>query len=155
MWIFNLGIATLKSIKKQHMDKYYTPSIEEFHVGFEFEVNYGKERWEKEAIYTKPQVVTLPYMNLKNIRVKYLDQEDIESLGFKHQIGKGIKSYTDKFIYKPNDNLQYELTYVYEQNILRIHVEDLVYFEESYNYLFQGTIKNKSELKRLLKQLGI
>ena len=31
--------------------KYYTPSIEEFHIGFEYEVKdlYSKDSWEKEV----------------------------------------------------------------------------------------------------------
>ena len=65
--------------------KYYTPSIEEFYVGFEYEVNYGENDWQKECLWAKPEVVTLPYMNLENIRVKYLDKEDIESLGFEQE----------------------------------------------------------------------
>ena len=137
--------------------KYYTPEIEEFHVGFEYEWNNSNEDdvWktsvaDNEDCYHAVQDII---NNLdRKYRVKYLDKEDIESLGFEYQDGKMIKDYSDDFIYKPNNNLQYNLTYVYEQNILRIHVEDLVYFEESYNYLFQGTIKNKSELKKLLNQ---
>ncbi len=72
------------------VNKYYTPEIEEFHVGFEYEWFDGSD-WNK---------VTQKYFDggLFNngdgehpfeyqlsdvgIRVKYLDQEDIESLGF-------------------------------------------------------------------------
>ena len=50
-------------------NKYYTPQIEEFHVGFEFEVNYGNNDWQQEKIGYAPEVVTLPYMRLDNIRV--------------------------------------------------------------------------------------
>ena len=145
-------------------NKYYTPTIEEFHVGFECEV-YGfnpnnrlnnniEKKWEK-ITFSIEDINLLKDKYLDSFRVKYLDREDIESLGFEYQDGKMIKGYSDNFIYKPNNNLQYNLTYVYAKNILRIHVEDLVYFEESYNYLYQGKIKNKSELKRILKQLNI
>lgn len=148
--------------------EYYTPTIEEFHVGFEYEVKWNEE---KVIPYTFPNypragidwgpikdriaIIENLLSSKDKVRVKYLDKEDIESLGFEYQDGKMIKGYSDNFIYKPNNNLQYNLTYVYAKNILRIHVEDLVYFEESYNYLYQGTIKNKSELNKLLKMLGI
>lgn len=33
---------------------YYTPCIEEFHVGFNYEVNYGNNKWVKECLYAKP-----------------------------------------------------------------------------------------------------
>ena len=81
-------------------DKYYTPEIEEFHVGFEYEVNYGKDRWVKEGLHYAPQVVTLPYKNLENIRVKHLDREDIESLGFGkiNDIHGGIHPSYDRFL---------------------------------------------------------
>lgn len=156
------------------METHYTPEIEEFHVGFEFECkesfldgtvktleDFNNSKWVKQTcgsaiMYVERALIGRNAKNgLSGVRVKYLDKEDIESLRFEYQDGKMIKGYSDNFIYKPNNNLQYDLTYVYDKNILRIHVEDLVYFEDSYNYLYQGIIKNKSELKKLLKQLNI
>ena len=73
---------------------------------------------------------------------KYLDQEDIESLGFKfisegwwstNSIGKG-----------------YQLIINYK-NIIEISFGE----HEFRDILFKGTIKNKSELKKLMKQLNI
>ena len=72
------------------MEKYYTPSIEEFRVGFEYEVYVPeKELWSKETFYLDASHINLvKYVNiqtentLKKVRVKYLDREDIESLGW-------------------------------------------------------------------------
>ena len=72
-----------------------------------------------------------------------MDKEDIESLGWK--LHKEIPHY-----YKsPCNNF-----------VIRIKFKDLlrVYMYDEYTIdklIFEGTIKNKSELIKLLKQLGI
>jgi hypothetical protein len=128
-------------------NKYYTPEIEEFHVGFEYEVNYGENRWVEEKLHSKPQVVTLPYMNLENIRVKHLDKEDIESLGWEfHQ--QDHSRCLSSFWNKKNNFLR--LTLKYKNSIPYVSI-----------YHYEGwetpdmKIKNKSQLKKLLKQLDI
>ena len=142
-------------------NRYYTPSIEEFHVGFEYEYTYvGISDWVK-----GPQVsLDVPYNDIYTRRVKYLDKEDIESLGFTHLIA-GQKSKTG-IIYN-------EECIVYEKGILStvddystiIQLPNREYYHISSNInndgdrysenLFIGKIKNKSELKIILKQLGI
>jgi hypothetical protein len=67
-------------------NKYYIPQIEEFHIGFEYERKYiSFEEWKKE-IYLLHYDCNLNKLNVRiidgEIRVKYLDQSDIESLGF-------------------------------------------------------------------------
>lgn len=134
------------------MEKYYTPKIEEFHVGFEYEQASMKmaapKKWHKEIFYLNDSHIDIvKYGSLdKNTRVKYLDKEDIESLGFKH-IGAGwfeskeldcrVRKWKglEVDIYKNWSHLN-----VTEQNELKC---------------FTGEIKNKSELKKLLKQLSI
>src|SRR6056297_302162 len=78
------------------MDKnYYTPDIEEFHVGFEYEVRneLKKDSWNNYHFDNKflPLFTSLKdklsiknEIENRNIRVKYLDKEDIEDLGFEH-----------------------------------------------------------------------
>ena len=72
--------------------KYYTPEIEEFHVGFEFEMDDTWGGWKKLVLtdeMLKGNVMIglgsgnerVPYYH--KTRVKYLDREDIESLEFK------------------------------------------------------------------------
>lgn len=74
-------------------NKYYTPSIEEFHVGFEFEYNpepEGLNFWGEYQIHSTSDFKPVKDGNTieqdlkKNLfRVKYLSKEDIESLGWK------------------------------------------------------------------------
>jgi len=125
-------------------DKYYTPEIEEFHVGFEYEYN-GK------CIFTNDMSIAfMNYLitnNNKQIRVKHLDQEDIESFDWEFKLNgyseDGVTTFSkfqkgDKFLLL-EDNLY---TTIWMENL-----NSVVYF--------RGTIKNKSELKRILKQIGI
>jgi hypothetical protein len=147
------------------MDKYYTPEIEEFHVGFECEFKNSMQgaTWNKEICDV--DTISICYDGFEHedyegefkdtFRVKYLDKEDIESLGFKFAGGKLMQNYKDDFILKVDEYKQYNLSYTYSNNVIRIDAEDLVTFEATTNYLFQGTIKNISELKLLLKQLNI
>lgn len=158
--------------------KYYTPDISEFYIGFEYEIedlhdnlvdrtyrsvignwielNIVMDDWEHE------------YNNFANLyRVKYLDKEDVESLGF-------IEVDYNKILY--TEYLYLETTKVFEKEDYKLYLriennpttdinmvitvldkvrctnEDLTYKEV---YLFKGCIKNKSELKVLLKQLNI
>lgn len=130
-------------------NKYYTPNLIEFHNEFEYEVYIPeKEKWSKETFYlNKEHIDLIKYVDiqddntLRKVRVKYLDKEDIESLGFitiKHDGGWNYQ--LDKY---------------------------LLYFRESDGHiqirnsnreepaLFTGWIKNKSELKQVLKMIGV
>jgi hypothetical protein len=147
-------------------NKYYIPSIEEFHVGFEYErVSYGGKllpgspiikEWHKEILSDDAfdwNDVTDVYNEGKqctDIRVKCLDQSDIESLGF-------LQHSESKYHYFKGGERTYK-DYIYEIS----HREDSHFTQVIANtnpkfsrLLFEGTIKNISELKVLLKQLGI
>ena len=64
------------------MNKYYTPSIEEFHVGFECEIKIG-DHWKNiKAIEDIEEMLIYGIPKPNNSRVKYLDKDDIESLGW-------------------------------------------------------------------------
>lgn len=139
-------------------DKYYTPKIEEFHVGFEFESNYIS--YSKDGEWTK--AVLKEDLNNEDIawfytsyvgdavptefRVKHLDREDIESLGFKDDVGAGIffrkRIHTDEEIH-----LNFDDTILIE----RCCVMD----EDPIEVVFKGKIKNKSVLKQVLKMIGV
>lgn len=155
-------------------EKYYTPSIEEFHVGFEYE---AKERFGDGTVKTQEDFdnaewiklpmaeCELPYIErmlngrnaangLCGVRVKYLDREDIESFKFEHDQTTKDGAYfyfghlmSDKHycLNAPNARLSkgedYTSIYIYDVNDNGNH--------------FEVTIKNKSELSRLLKQLSI
>jgi hypothetical protein len=127
------------------MNKYYTPEISEFHVGFEFEKEWVDGSWSKE---------TLEVDDLKDIeeemlpitRVKFLDKEDIESLGF---IETNYLENTDYCITfeKVNKYSISEITYWYKDNYIEI------YKAQDSDTQFQGNIRNKSELKKILALL--
>ncbi len=134
-------------------EKYYTPSIEEFHLGFEYEElieNTWIERVLRESIMyidnanSKFKGVAFS-IEKEPVRVKYLDQEDIESLGW--IIEKRFNN-LNCFI-KNNYVLSLSLT----NGSIMIHrkVDNI---QELFTD-FSGFIKNKSELIRLMKQLNI
>lgn len=131
-------------------NKYYTPEIEEFCVGFEVEVNqidsnwksYG---WEKEVIREDFNFkLASDYIGL--YRVKHLDKEDIERLGWKF-----ISEPYDKY-FKLNENYSLYLEPEDKKNVRIIYTND---WGDISHPIFSGTIKNKSELRKLMQQLNI
>lgn len=133
------------------MEKYYTPDLSEFYIGFEYELQ-SDGIWFEVACDLVCDEISQIKEDIKNgqIRVKYLDKEDIESLGFEQNHGIIGKN---RFIKHPlNDN---------DYTIMLMTIFELVTifkFKEIITNnvpLFFGTIKNKSELKKLLIQLGI
>ena len=158
-------------------NKYYTPSIEEFRVGFECESNYclinGKSSLDggNEFIQFCFTEDNIDYMldAYKNdaypteFRVKYLDEKDIESLGFKEDTYdinhfKFIQAYCNDV--KINNFKCYNIINKY-QNLFFDNSNNAIYniiitttIGEKNIPKFIGTIKNKSELKRILKMIG-
>jgi hypothetical protein len=143
-------------------NKYYTPKLEEFHVGFEYEKhddrlatyrenNYEPTNWHKFKYDLKSiRLSQLPtHLFEKTIRVKYLDRSDIESLRWKQSRDSNTTEIEFELdLGNPLDNLG--LQYDTENQYLRIH-----WFGQGDVTRFSGTIKNKSELKKLMKQLNI
>lgn len=140
-------------------NKYYTPEIEEFHVGFECEFKSYKnnhqggsvEQWDKYVIkidtFDKESYEQITYRT--NWRVKYLNEDDIISLGFKHIGGKLISGAEQEY-HKNN----YRLYYSTDSKKLKIINEDEnTSYEVEGGIIFSGKIKNKTEFKKLLKQL--
>jgi len=150
-------------------DKYYTPEIEEFHVGFEYEYR-GFLAGDWENITTEQEDFSIMFDDFEHemdgkfnelYRVKKLDNEDIESLGWRpeHIIdvfsGDG-NELVHGFSKTINETDSYCL--IYTNHVLQIylqHVYNLASGNWSQQIKFEGTIKNKSELRRLMKQLGI
>jgi len=127
-------------------DKYYVPKIEEFHVGFEYEITTGYE-WVKK-IFCQKDFNTFLYEHLDNaiyqemVRVKYLDKEDIESENWVEKVWYNGGGYftIDKFT----------LGFFDEHNIIISvldHSDNII--------LFLGTIKNRSELRKVMEMIGI
>ena len=160
---------------KDENDRYYTPSIEEFHIGFEFEEKPKGctefEGWVKQTIHKGGSSIE-NHFNSSKLRVKYLDQEDIESLGFikytNNSVGENIN------VVKTINSIEFDLQNIkafhkavgsraimakgFDIDILlnvdtnTVHIFDIT--KDKYP-IFKGTIKNKSELKKVLKMLNI
>lgn len=143
-------------------DNYYIPEIEEFHVGFEYEMvpsigiailntnestKIVETKWATDyvkLVYGKENIsfsTGLPSISAaiadKKCRVKFLDVFDIQSLRFK------LSKINDAFFEFSYYN--YNLTYHSGDNKVIIKFKDRI--------IFDGYIKNKSELKRLTRQL--
>lgn len=133
---------------EEHLEneKFYVPQIEEFFVGFEFEyMNMYYTNWLRTSWGT-----ALNMSNLQNdiiaghIRVKRLDKQDLEELGFLS---------TEK-----------EYVFKHKQWIIRIvnwcHVNGAAMYLTEYldaaniNIVFKGFARNKSELSKILKLVG-
>lgn len=147
-------------------NKYYVPEISEFHVGFEYEFlkNHGSpdEIWEPRKLKTISDGEDDPYLGytfkslesydnvfIRNAwRVKYLNREDIESLGWENEFNEMFGENK----YKLNN---YIITSIFKNN-QTVDISLLPLFKgQGLTRIFRGTIKNKSELKKLMKQLGI
>lgn len=75
-------------------------------------------------------------------RVKHLDQEDIESLGWTKK--SNDKYQIRDFIFQFNEEFPTSEVLIFKYDI-----------DTGMDYYFQGNIKNKSELKKLMQQLEI
>lgn len=125
--------------------KYYTPTIEEFHVGFEYEVldladdmkgiTWRKQTFEGEEIRT----YFTEELERGEMRVKYLDLEDIVSLGW-------INKKEGLYYFEKNNYADLEI--LVNPSIHNIGID-------AGDQYFRGVIKNKSELKKLMQQLKI
>ena len=156
--------------------KYYTPEIEEFHVGFEYCITthpvsmgefspYVKREFDHNTFEREFDVDTDSSGEIVKIgvpsciKVKYLDREDIQSMGF--------QTYKDE---QGNPNVVYEreldksnirgndLVHILHNHVSKwvgVFIGDSETPYSDWETRFTGTIKNKSELKKLLKQLGI
>lgn len=130
-------------------NKYYTPEIEEFHVGFEYEIytlnTKGKGHyWTKLNVPFRTDTLELLLEADFKPRVKYLDKEDIESLGFNTEDRGECYNKTIKWV---------EIGLYPWTSLTGIKHQFKIVMDG--NQVFHGIIKNKSELKKLLKQLNI
>jgi len=155
------------------MNKYYTPDITEFHIGFEFyEENIKSELVQK----TIGSVSMLLKINKElnefkdeedeeqPIRVKCLDREDIESLGFevlsekqKEEMSHPRLSRGETFRgfhkYGTMNSQIYVKPHYLGGQLDRVYIY-MAHLGNGYHIKFEGTIKNKSELEKILKQIG-
>ncbi len=120
--------------------KYYTPSVEEFCVGFnyEFDSGLGFNRYTFDCgnLRNGEPFMTFP---LNKFRVKCLDDQDIIYCKWK----------------KPYMGLVWELG---DYQLARVQIEgdvEKVSIGKGRNILFDGVIKNINELQFIMKSIGI
>lgn len=145
--------------------KYYTPILEEFYVDFPFEFIWSpSNEWEKatfgEEIYWTIDTIK-EELDSKKIRVKYLDEQDIKELGWELTSTNGMvvwfhgkeewfgKEIPGSPLYK---YWNYTLTFDSKYSSIKIECRTSNGDTDTF---FEGIIKNKSELKKLMNQLGI
>jgi hypothetical protein len=137
-------------------NKYYLPDIDEFRVGFEFE---GKDTscditghlWKPSQIHVPEQMFNVTrWVDDEEVRVKYLDKEDIEDLGFLPMIPvNALDDYIPTQWNTDTLNNGWQLQQLSNRNYqinYGMYNTNKVYFE--------GEIKNKSELIRILNRIG-
>ncbi len=135
-------------------NKYYAPSIQEFHVGFEYEVCSNKDSsWIVVDDFSNaydyedsPLYGVIKDLENNRIRVKCLNREDIESLGwfYKQTTDAGLDYFWDNKTQKHSIICNYTTGWT----VITVRSDAR---KEDYT-AFAGYIKNKSELKRLLTQ---
>jgi len=126
---------------------YYIPNIDELHVGFELQWDDGNG-WltiELELDNFKANIENLlEDINDGRIRVKYLDKDDIKDLDYN--------------FYAENAASKYKANESYIEIILSGLTKNIeIYITDNTGYTtckFNGKIKNKTELKRILRQIS-
>lgn len=169
-------------------DRYYTPTIDEFYEGFEHECLLLNNTWNKEVfnhdLYNDYGYIELSeFIKKEKIRVKYLDKEDIESLGFtkfnliynkqENLIAEETDTFSHWYMDFPCENCEDGSTKLV-LNLQTQGDEPLVSIFWSYpesraahrniynnvlvtytDILSYARIRNKSELIKVLKLLGV
>lgn len=148
--------------------KFYKPEIGELHVGLECQIHEYSDMNEEsfeDCVLNNIILKNLLELSIVNkhldnwlertVRVKYLNKQDIIDFGFisdeKHC---DVYSMEKEIKYQGFGNVNFKINFnpEREKNVSIFFITD-----DSINskFIFFGTIKNKSELKIVLKQLGI
>jgi hypothetical protein len=155
--------------------KYYTPTYGDFYLGQElldsglrFKIKlYGIDELVQFFLsnnYYENNEISCYGISLENYRIKYLDTEDIESLGFEFLPKKSLKGLTHRYkiegvhnrILDGYDDTMWWNCYLKhypDRNIIEI-IGDISSGTQNEKF-FEGVVKNKSELKKVLQMLGI
>jgi hypothetical protein len=149
--------------------EYFTPSTKDIKAGLEYELlSFG--------VWTKNKVVTFRdqrflttsisdlchaiYEEPEVVRVPYLDQEQIEELGWKHT-GHSIYAKVDDYEIDKSDKnseyngLRYNLKHFTKSNQICIEVINYSDMGGNEYTLYLGGCKDKNTLRYLMELLGI
>ena len=143
------------------MEKYYTPELSEFYVGFEYEVatisNHTGKKGFGEMTFSLDFGAGNDLLDTysegyesTHLRVKRLDQEDIESFGLVKESEEGLPDVYRKVIDKDNWWLVMPHTLGLDQHC-EVRVWQVNMSSRLAGGTYEGVIKNKSELKKILK----
>jgi hypothetical protein len=140
---------------------YYTPTLDEFHCGFECEI-FENDEWHRCTLgYRKSKIAQLRGMLqasvgsfgqtitidsdtlMTNLRVRFLSKRDLQSLGF---ILSGTSQCITTF-----EGYEHQVK-LYETGNSAPTVQ-IIDREDS--DCFYGQVRNISELKRILRQVGV
>lgn len=140
--------------------KYYTPDIEDMHVGIEYILSDNQGREYKKTMAVDSDLKDIDHdINKGAITIKCLDKDDLISLGYTEEEDEFFND--DEFEFTrvktiiglgTGDDKKIKIIHTTGDNNVFIYSRENRGREET---LFDGTIKNKSELKKLLKQLGL
>jgi hypothetical protein len=139
-------------------NKYYTPSLAEFHACFRFETVSAKS-WQDGPVFNPNigwYVTDVNYLGFNldkiekaiqnnSVRVKYLDTQDIEELGWEEEKGDGLFYIGTEFTLLKTEHDQNRVV------ITKLHPR-IVDFDR---VVFDGEIKNYNELKFIMNKVGI
>jgi hypothetical protein len=130
-------------------NKYYTPDIEDIHVGYKCEILRYKE-WCDYTIGIE-DFETLDFDLF--IRTKYIDKKDIESEGWRF-VNTGTEHFHrfDKIVNHREVKRLIEIKYDYETKILKVGFDCGNFFD---CMLFDGNCPSINEFKLIIKLLGI
>jgi hypothetical protein len=141
-------------------NKYYTPKISELVVGLEVEFDYPEKPFRLNYTIRRASMLYSDENGKSNIYdiangnplVKYLDEEDIISLGFIKEGNHFFFKNTAKEYRKKDENV-FKLTFL--EKPFNVKTIVLSYLIDGTRVLFSGNIKNKLELKKILKQTSV
>ena len=137
-------------------NKYFTPDIEDLHIGYELKVNYN---FKLNDIFHK--IIIDSFEELSDIhsrmsgdcviRVPYLTKEQIEAEGWKHTGGK-LLSFAEQHYVKST----YRVSYSIDSKKIKFFIADP---DEIINYedecIFNGQCKDINTFRKIIKLLGI
>ena len=141
---------------KEKNNEYYTPSLEEFQWGLEYEIYWAKaQEWKKFNVCKWFSFETLEEdLKKEQYRVKYLDKDDLEDLDFKEErnelfFGKTIGD-IDILIELPSEH---GIHHRYKIFISPSKNREIPFSFQSPTLKYDGVILNKSELIKILGRL--
>jgi hypothetical protein len=134
--------------------KYYIPDLAEFHVGFEYEfrISAGVSYETFTTTYLAALYKIEDAINNNLIRVKYLDVDDIVSLGFSRVVGFDSMTKDSGYFKKGRYTLYYDQTDKHITISYNDYGNNITLFQSPHK---NENCKNKSKLKQILIDIGV